>query len=103
MGFYKKLQIPESFRKTRTYDTVVQLVAYNIELEIFVDPNNLERTTEMESIGYRYLALKVDNRGDTADELGDEGFELGVANIMNDWVGKRFYYITDPDGLLTEY
>lgn len=102
VDFYKKLGFQETFRKTRNYDTVVLLSAYGFELEIFVDPNHPERATKPENIGLRHVSLKVDSIEDTVEELKDGGLELGEVNIMTDWGGKRFCYITDPDGLPVE-
>ena len=97
VDFYKKLGFNETFRKERTYDTVVLLDGYGIQLEIFVDPNHPERATNPESKGLRHLALRVDNIETTASNLG-----LEIGNIMNDWVGTRFAFTADPDGLPIE-
>ena len=97
VDFYKKLGFRETYRRERTYDTVVLLEGYGIQLEIFVDPNHPERATNPENIGIRHLALKVDKIEDTVAELG-----LEIGPIMNDWVGVRFAYTADPDGLPIE-
>lgn len=97
VNFYKKLGFHESFRKVRAYDTVVLLDGYGIQLEIFVDPNHPERATKPENLGLRHLALRVDNIETTASELG-----LEIGQIMNDWVGVRFAFTADPDGLPIE-
>ena len=95
--FYTKLGFCETYRKERKHDTVVLLEGYGIQLEIFVDPNHPERATNPENIGLRHLALKVDKIEDTVKELG-----LEIGPIMNDWVGVRFAFTADPDGLPIE-
>ncbi len=97
VDFYKKLGFQELFRKERNYDTVVLLEGYEIQLEIFVDPNHPKRATNPENIGLRHLALKVDNIEETVAELGIE-----IGPVMNDWVGVRFAFTADPDGLPIE-
>lgn len=95
--FYEKLGFQETFRKTRNYDTVILLDGYGIQIEMFIDPNHPERATKPENLGLRHLALKVDNIEDAINELG-----LEIGPIMNDWVGVRFAYILDLDGLPIE-
>ena len=97
--FYNKLGFIESFRKDRIKDTIVLMDGYGIQLEIFIDSSH-SKSSETEPIGYRHLALKVDNIERTIDE-----FKLPLSNvgeIMNDWAGIRFCFIKDPDGLVIE-
>ena len=92
VGFYKQLRFKEAFRKTRTYDTIVLLNGYGFELEMFVDSNHPKKE-KPEPLGLRHLALKVDNIETTAKEL-----DVVAGEIMLDWVGKRFCFVSDPDG-----
>ncbi len=94
--FYKKLGFQETFRKTRSYDTIVLLSGHGFELEMFVDSSHPTRE-KPEPLGLRHLALKVDNIEATAQEL-----PIAVCEIMLDWVGKRFCFISDPDGNVVE-
>ena len=95
--FYSKLGFRESYRKERKYDTVVLLDGYGMQIEMFVDPNHPERAKNPENKGLRHLALKVEKIEDTAEALG-----LEIGPIMNDWVGVRFAFTVDPDGLPIE-
>lgn len=95
--FYERLGFQETFRKERKYDTVVLLAGYGMQIEMFVDPNHPDRATNPENKGLRHLALKVDNVEKAADEIG-----LEIGPVMNDWVGVRFAYTSDPDGLPIE-
>ena len=94
--FYKELGFQETFRKTRSYDTIVLLSGHGFELEMFVDSNHPTRE-KPEPLGFRHLALKVDNIEATAQEL-----HIAVGEIMLDWVGKRFCFVYDPDGNVVE-
>lgn len=95
--FYKKLGFREMYRRERKYDTVVLLCGHGFQIEMFIDPNHPERATQPENIGLRHLALRVDNIEKTIEEL-----ELEAGPVMNDWVGDRFCFIADPDGLPIE-
>lgn len=97
IDFYKRLGFKERFRTKRDYDTVVLLIGYGFELETFVDANHPPRATVSENMGLRHIALKVDNIEETAKEIG-----LEIESVMRDWVGIRFAYVKDPDGLPLE-
>ena len=97
IAFYTRLGFQEMFRRERKYDTVVLLYGHGIQIEMFVDPNHPERATNPENIGLRHLALRVDNVEKTIEEL-----HIDAGPIMNDWVGTRFCFIADPDGLPIE-
>lgn len=100
--FYTKLGFKETYRRNRKYDTVVLFDGYGIQIEMFVDPNHPERAVSPENIGLRHLALKVGNIDETIEMLKANGVKLEVGSIMNDWVGERFCFVTDPDGLPIE-
>jgi len=95
--FYTHLGFEETYRRNREYDTIVLLQGYGMQLEIFVDPRHPSRATNPENIGLRHLALKVDNIEQTAANFG-----LEMGPIGTDWVGERYAYIYDPDGLPVE-
>ena len=95
--FYTKLGFKETYRKERKYDTVVLLDGYGMQIEVFVDPNHPKRAMNPENMGLRHLAFKVEKIEDTVAEL-----ELEIGPIMNDWVGVRFAFTADPDGLPIE-
>ena len=94
--FYKRLGFREMLRKEREYDTVVILEVEGIRLEIFIDANHPARATNPENIGFRHLAMKVNDI-----EYMSNQFNCGP--IMTDWFGKRYCYAADPDGLPIEF
>lgn len=95
--FYTRLGFREIYRRERKYDTVVLLDGHGMQIEIFVDPNHPERATNPENMGLRHLALRVEKIENTVEELG-----LEIGPVMNDWVGVRFAFTADPDGLPIE-
>ncbi len=97
--FYSCLGFTESFRKHRVNDTIVLMDGYGIQLELFIDSRH-PKTLEIEPLGVRHLALKVDNIERTIDELNISISDVG--EIMTDWIGVRFCFIKDPDGLVIE-
>ena len=92
--FYSKLGFREYKRIERKYDTVVLMYAHGIGVEIFIDPTHPPRAIKPENLGLRQLSLRVDKLEDTLEEL-----KLEAGPIMNDWVGVRFCFVADPDGL----
>lgn len=90
--FYRKLGFTEERRIERSYDTVVLMCGYGVGLEVYIDPKH-PRQGEMEPLGLRKLALRVDGIEETASELGQENLEINT-----DWNGKRYGVVTDPDG-----
>ena len=100
--FYKLLGFSETFGKIREYDTVVLMEGHGINLEMFIDPRH-PASPEFEPIGVRHFALKVDNIEEELQRLEHAASSvIRSSSIMEDWIGKRFCYIYDPDGLAIE-
>lgn len=95
VDFYKRLGFVEAFRKKREYDTVVLMEGFEIEVELFIDPNHPQRS-KPEPMGLRHLAFHVDS----CDQMEKE-FDCGP--IMKDWVGRNYCFATDPDGNTVEF
>lgn len=95
--FYQKLGFVETFRKVRTYDTIVLLEGYGIRLELFIDPQHPAHATNPENLGLRHLALSVMDLEKTVATLG-----LVIGPIMTDWFGAKYAFVSDPDGLPIE-
>ena len=96
IGFYKRLGFREVFRNNRSYDTVVLLLGYEIELEFFVDSSHPPRL-KLEPLGPRHIAFRVDRIEETMAELGIE-----TKKVSLDWIGRRYCNIIDPDGNTVE-
>lgn len=87
--FYEKLGFKETNRFVRSYDTVVIMKSDDAVLEVFVDPNHPQRMSKPEANGLRHIAFCVEDLSQ---------FEIQEENIKNDWFGRRFAFIYDPDG-----
>ena len=94
--FYEKLGFSVIFRKTRSYDSVALMEGYEIQIEMFIDPKHPAKG-DVEPLGIRHIALKVDNIEKTVEEM-----KLDFGAISSDWVGVRYCNITDPDGNVIE-
>lgn len=88
--FYSTLGFREYKRIERGYDTVVLMEGYGVGLEVFVDPSHPR--SDVEPLGLRTLALRVDSIEETVKVLGVNG------KVKTDWNGKRYAIVTDPDG-----
>ena len=90
--FYTRLGFKEIKRIQRDFDIVVLMEGNGIVLELFVDPRHPKRAAAPENMGLRYFSLTVVNFEDIYDVLE-------CSNIKTDWDGKRYCFISDPDGL----
>lgn len=94
--FYTRLGFKEYFRKERENDTIVILEGHGYQIEMFIDARHPARATDPENLGLRHFALAVDD----IDKIAN-GFECGPIN--KDWFGRRYCYLSDPDGLQIEF
>ncbi len=92
IAFYARLGFRETCRIRRSSDTVVLLEHCGTELEVFIDPRHPPRAVEPENTGLRYLAFRVDDVRKAAEEYGG-------GSVQEDWHGKKYVFIHDPDGL----
>lgn len=101
LSFYRNLGFQEVYRKVRSYDVVVLMDGYGMELEIFIDKNYSPRDSE--PLGLRHFALKVDGKlEDEIDRLRNANQAVLDCQIMSDWRGERFVFLKDPDGTVIE-
>ena len=95
--FYERLGFSVTFRKNRSFDTVVLMEGYGLQLEIFIDPRHQSKG-DTEPLGLRHIALKVEDVERTIEEMN-----LDAEAINRDWIGKRFCNVSDPDGNVIEF
>lgn len=91
--FYTRLGFEEFYRKDREHDTVVLLKGYGSEIEMFIDPSHPSKEDSVEPLGIRHICLAVENIEETVEKLS-----LEHTPIKNDWIGRKYCYLTDPDG-----
>ena len=100
--FYKSLGFNEAFRKVRDYDTIVLMKGNGIELELFVDPRHPKRAENPENLGLRHVAYTIEGSlEECIINLKEKGI-IDIGSVMTDWVGKRFCFVKDLDGIPVE-
>ena len=70
-------------------------------LELFSFPDPPPRQTHPEACGLRHLAFEVNNLEETIEQLLKKGVEAEPIRL-DEQTGKRFSFISDPDGLPIE-
>lgn len=73
---------------------------YTIELFSFPDPP--KRLSRPEATGLRHLAFEVVDLEAVLEKLNDSGIYFEPART-DEFTGKRFTFISDPDGLPIEF
>ncbi|MBE8713065.1 SMU1112c/YaeR family gloxylase I-like metalloprotein [Sphingobacterium hungaricum] len=94
--------IREVYREQRdSYKLDLSLNGHYI-IELFSFPNPPKRPSQPESCGLRHLAFVVENV--EAEKERMEGLGVSVEIIRTDeFTGKKFTFIQDPDGLPIEF
>ncbi len=100
--FYELFGFRESFRKVREFDTVVLMKGNGIELELFIDPRHPKRADNPENLGIRHVAFTIEDPLEECISILKEKGIIDIGSIMIDWVGKRFCFVKDPDGIPVE-
>lgn len=70
-------------------------------IELFSFPKPPPRVTNPEAAGLRHLAFQVDDFESTLAELDAKGVEHEDVRI-DEYTGKRFFFMRDPDDLPIE-
>jgi glyoxylase I family protein len=71
-------------------------------VELFSFPNPASRPSRPEAAGLRHLAFEVDNLDEVVLELQTNNIEVEPIRV-DEFTGKRFTFIADPDGLPLEF
>jgi len=71
------------------------------QIELFSFPNPPVRASRPEACGLRHLAFSVKNLQEAMEELGAKGVETEPIRL-DEWTGRRFTFLADPDGLPVE-
>lgn len=71
-------------------------------LELFSFPDPPQRPSRPEAAGLRHLAFEVDNINSTREYLLASDIEAEVIRT-DEYTGKRFFFIADPDDLPIEF
>lgn len=94
--------IREVFREQRhSYKLDLALNGEYI-VELFSFPSPPPRPSRPEAAGLRHLAFEVDDVAATAEALREKGVVAEPVRI-DEFTGKQFTFIADPDGLPIEF
>lgn len=94
--------IAEHYRAERqSYKTDLALNGEYI-IELFSFPNPPKRPSHPEAAGLRHLAFEVENIDETIAFLEIYGVSHEDVRV-DEYTGKRFVFIQDPDGLPIEF
>ena len=92
----------EYYRKERDSYKADLALNGNYIVELFSFPNPPERPSYPEAAGLRHLAFEVADIESAAKELESKG--VGHESVRTDeYNGKRFFFMQDPDGLPIEF
>lgn len=94
--------IQEVFREERQSFKLDLALNGNYIVELFSFPNPPKRVSSPEALGLRHLAFEVDDIQNVIDHL--ERYNIIAEPIRTDeFTGKRFTFISDPDELPIEF
>lgn len=101
--YVNKLGLPliREVSRPERRDSILTLLAGDVELELFVEENPPLRVSNPEARGLRHLAFFVENVEQTVKELNALG--IPTEPIRTDpFTGGRMTFFRDPDGLPLE-
>lgn len=93
--------IREVFRKERNSYKLDLSLNGNYIIELFSFPNPPERVSRPEATGLRHIAFEVENLEEIIEELNSKKIETEPIRT-DEFTGKRFTFLSDPDNLPVE-
>ncbi|OSI12177.1 SMU1112c/YaeR family gloxylase I-like metalloprotein [Neisseria canis] len=94
--------LAEHYREARQSWKLDLGIGGHYVLELFSFPNPPERLTRPEACGLRHLAFSVENLAEKHIELSEKGVVCEAVRI-DEYTGKAFFFIFDPDNLPVEF
>lgn len=105
LEFYTKMLglriMAEHYRKERQSHKTDLALDNSYVVELFSFPNPPHRLSRPEATGLRHLAFEVDNVEEALIELDGKGIRHEDIRI-DEFSGKKFAFLEDPDGLPIE-
>lgn len=99
LGFKIENEVFRSERNSYKLDLSVNGI---YQIELFSFPNPPARPSRPESCGLRHLAFEVNDVQKSHNYL--TGFNIDCESIrIDEFTGKQFFFISDPDGLPIEF
>ena len=93
--------VQEVYREERESWKVDLALNDNYCVELFSFPNPPKRVSQPEALGLRHLAFSVENIDLAVEELKTKDVTCEPIRV-DEFTGKRFTFIQDPDGLPIE-
>jgi glyoxylase I family protein len=94
--------VAEVFRKERDSYKLDLTLNDSYWIELFSFPNPPQRVSQPEACGLRHLAFEVNDIEQTRNYLISKNIDSEIIRI-DEFTGKNFFFITDPDGLPIEF
>lgn len=94
--------IAENYRQERNSYKLDLAINGTYAIELFSFPNPPQRVSRPEAAGLRHLAFEVDDIESTIKWLNENNVEAEPIRI-DEFTGKRFTFISDPDNLPVEF
>ncbi|WP_326982774.1 VOC family protein [Chryseobacterium sp. MYb264] len=94
--------IREVYREERQSYKLDLAIGEHYVIELFSFPNPPQRPSRPESCGLRHLAFSVDDVNEKRQELIGKGLACEDIRI-DEFTGKEFFFIQDPDQLPLEF
>lgn len=94
--------VSEVFRKERDSYKLDLSLNDTYCIELFSFPNPPQRVSQPEACGLRHLAFDVNDIEQTRNYLLSKNIDAETIRI-DEFTGKNFFFITDPDGLPIEF
>lgn len=92
----------EVYRSERQSYKLDLAINGNYCLELFSFPDPPQRPSRPEAAGLRHLAFEVDDIAATQQYLSERKIETETIRV-DEYTGKRFFFIADPDDLPIEF
>ena len=94
--------VAEVFRKERDSYKLDLALNDSYCIELFSFPNPPQRVSQPEACGLRHLAFEVNDIEQTRNYLISKNIASEIIRI-DEFTGKNFFFIADPDGLPIEF
>jgi glyoxylase I family protein len=99
LGFEIKQEVYRTERASFKLDLAI---AGHYQIELFSFPNPPQRPSRPEACGLRHIAFEVDSVAAVFEELTYKNIAVEPIRI-DEFTGKKFTFIADPDGLPIEF
>lgn len=94
--------LAEHYREARDSWKIDLAIDEHTQIELFTFPRSPVRPSAPEACGLRHLALRVNDLDEVLRQMATHSIEVEPIRV-DEYTGKRFTFIKDPDGLPIEF